>query len=156
MESVRDDLQVIVRRLDRLQAICCMSCCCEEVSLTQSHILFEIRRMGNPSMQGVAEELGVDITTFSRQAKSLEGQGLITRRVSPDDRRVHLLGLTEKGAAVLAGIDLHMSEQLAGVFSNMTPFEQECVSRSLGLLASAVQRNTEEKAGNLRKTTKTG
>lgn len=156
MVSVRNDLQVIVRRLGLLQASCCATCCGEEVSLTQSHILFEIRRMGNPSMQSVAEELGVDITTFSRQAKSLERQGLITRRVSPGDRRVNLLALTENGAAVIERIDLHMSEQLQSVFSYMTPFERECVSRSLCLLASAVQRNKEEKTRNLRKTTKTG
>ena len=52
--------------------------------MAQSHILFEIRRRGSPSMQQVAEELGMDVTTFSRQAKSLEGKGLIVRQVSPE------------------------------------------------------------------------
>ena len=58
--------------------------------MLQCHILFEIRRRESPSMQQVAEELGLDVTTFSRQAKNLVQKGLIVRQTSHDDRRVCL------------------------------------------------------------------
>ncbi|MBT0662866.1 MarR family transcriptional regulator [Geobacter pelophilus] len=138
METVREKLQIFVRRFGLLNASCCDECCGEQVSMVQSHILYEVRRLGNPSMQRVAEELGVDITTFSRQVKALEGRGLVVRQVSADDRRVNLLGLTEEGLQVLEQIDRYMSERLELIFANMTAFERETVVRSLALLNEAL------------------
>ncbi|HEX9023834.1 MAG TPA: MarR family transcriptional regulator [Geobacteraceae bacterium] len=138
MESVREGLQLFVRRFGLLNASCCDECCGEQVSMAQGHILFEIRRRGSPSMQQVAEELGMDVTTFSRQAKSLEAKGLIVRRVSPEDRRVALLGLTPSGENVLGRIDRYMADRIERLFSSMSPFERETVIRSLGLLNSAL------------------
>ncbi len=140
MESVRERLQIFVRRFGLLNAECCDECCGEQVSMVQSHILFEVRRAGNPSMQRVAEELGMDITTFSRQVKTLETKGLVTRQASPDDRRVSLLGLTSEGLQVLEKIDRYMAGRIERIFSGMTPFERETVIRSLGLLNEAVTK----------------
>lgn len=140
MESVREKLQVFVRRFGLLNASCCEECCGEDVSLVQSHILFEIRRLGSPSMQQVADELGMDVTTFSRQVKTIEGKKLIIRRVSPEDRRVCLLGLTGEGERVLEQIDRYMAAKIDRIFSFMTPFERETVIRSLGLMNEAVAR----------------
>lgn len=140
VESVREKLQIFVRRFGLLNAACCDQCCGEQVSLVQSHILFEIRRKGAPSMQQVAEELGMDVTTFSRQAKGLEGKGLIVRTVSPDDRRVSLLGLTDAGNEALGRIDSYMAGRIEQIFADMTLFERETVIRSLGLLNEALTR----------------
>jgi DNA-binding MarR family transcriptional regulator len=140
MESIREKLHVFVRRFGLLNASCCDECCNEQVSMAQSHILFEIRRMGSPSMQRVAEEMGMDVTTFSRQAKGLVGKGFIVRQVSPDDRRVNLLGLTDEGKRVLEQIDQYMAGKIEQIFSSMTPFERETVVRTLGLLNEAVDK----------------
>lgn len=138
MESIRENLRLFVRRFGLLNATCCDSCCGEQVSLVQCHILHEIRRMGTPSIQQVANELGMDITTFSRQIKSLERKGLILRRMSPDDRRVSLLSLTDSGTNVTEKIDLFMTSKIEHIFSPMTAFERETVIRSLELLNSAL------------------
>lgn len=140
MDSIREQIQIFVRRFGLLNASCCDECCGEQVSMVQSHILFEVRRVGSPAMQQVAEELGVEITTFSRQIKTLEAKGLVSRRVSPDDRRVTLLGLTDEGVRVLTQIDSYMTKQLDHIFGGMSLFERETVVRSLGLLNNAVNR----------------
>jgi DNA-binding MarR family transcriptional regulator len=140
MQNVREELQVFVRRFGLLNASCCEECCGEQVSIAHGHILFEVRRMGSPSMQRVAEELGMDVTTFSRQVKTLEAKGLVGRHVSPDDRRVNILSLTESGLHVLDNIDHYMTQKIEQIFSSMTPFERETVTRSLGLLNEAVAR----------------
>ena len=140
MESIREQLQIFTRRFGLLNESCCDECCGEQVSMTQSHILFEVRRSGSPSMQQVAEELGIDVTTFSRQAKALEAKGYISRRVSPDDRRVTLLELAGAGRQVLEKIDHYMAARLEKVFGGMTQFERETVVRSLGLLNEAVAK----------------
>lgn len=138
METVREQLQIFVRRFGLLNAASCDECCGQQVSMIQSHILFEVRRLENPSMQRVAEELGVDITTFSRQVKALESKHLIARRISPEDRRVNLLELTDEGGEVLERIDAYMAGRLERIFSGMSVFERETVVRSLGLLNSAI------------------
>ena len=140
MENVKEQLQVFTRRFGLLNASCCEECCGEQVSLVQSHILYEIRRTGTSSIQQVADELGMDITTFSRQVKTLEGRGLILRQVSPGDRRVSLLGLTVEGGRVLDQIDRYMANKLEQIFSFLTTFERETVVRSLGLLNEAVAK----------------
>lgn len=144
METIREQLQIFTRRFGLLNATCCDECCGVPVSLTQSHILFEVRRLATPSMQQVAEELGIDITTFSRQAKALETRELISRRMSPDDRRVTLLELTTAGREILTKIDTYMAARLENVFSRMSPFERDIVTRSLGLLNSALVQSSRE------------
>lgn len=140
METMREKLQIFIRRFGLLNAACCDECCGEKVTMAQSHILFEIRRIGSPSMQRVAEELGMDVSTFSRQVKGLEAKGLVVRQVSPDDRRVSLLGLTDEGTRVLEQIDRYMADKIEQIFSTMTPFERETVVSSLGLLNEAVAK----------------
>lgn len=140
MESLREQLQIFTRRFGLLNASCCDECCGEQVSMVQSHILFEIRRAGSSAMQQVAEELGMEITTFSRQIKSLEAKELVTRRVSPFDRRVTLLGVTDEGLRVLTQIDRYMTQRLDRIFEGMSVFEREAVVRSLELLNEAVTR----------------
>jgi DNA-binding MarR family transcriptional regulator len=140
METMREKLQIFVRRFGLLNASCCDECCGEKVTMAQSHILLEIRRIGSPSIQRIAEELGMDVSTFSRQVKGLEAKGLVVRQVSPDDRRVSLLGLTDEGTQVLAQIDRYMADKIEQIFSTMTPFERETVVSSLGLLNEAVAK----------------
>jgi DNA-binding MarR family transcriptional regulator len=140
MNTVREQLQIFVRRFGLLNATCCEACCGEEVSLVQSHILFEVRRRGAPSMQQVADELGIDITTFSRQIKALEGKDLVTRRPAEKDRRVSLLGLTTQGERVMERIECYMAGKMEQLFTVMSPFEREVVTRSFELLNEALAR----------------
>jgi DNA-binding MarR family transcriptional regulator len=140
MGAVREELKRFVRRFALLTAACDEVCCGEQVSAAQSHILGEIRNGGAPSMQQVAEELGIDVTTFSRQVKALEAKGLVGRSVSPDDRRVSLLHLTGHGEQVLQQIDRYMEARIELLFSGMTSFERETAVRSLGLLNEAIAR----------------
>lgn len=140
MKYLREGIHVFVRRFGFLYSSCCEAGCGEHVSPAQSHILFEIRRMGRPSMQQVAEELGIDSTTFSRQVKSLTEKGLTVRRVSQEDRRVNLLELTDEGVCMLERIDLQVNEKMVQVFSDMTDFERDCVCRSLELLSGVMEK----------------
>ncbi len=65
METPRELFQIMTRRLGLLNKDCCSIGGCD-LSATQSHLLYEIDRSHNPSMQQVADALGTDITTFSR------------------------------------------------------------------------------------------
>jgi DNA-binding MarR family transcriptional regulator len=137
-DNLREELQVFVRRFGLLSASCCESCCGEAVSLVQSHILLAVRRFESPSIRQAASELGIDITTFSRQVKRLESKGLIARRPCPEDRRANLLSLTDEGSRVLSQIEGFMGDTIGRIFSAMSPFERDVVTRSLAVLNEAM------------------
>jgi DNA-binding MarR family transcriptional regulator len=138
MHDVREILQTFVRRFGLLNAACNDVCCGEKVSLAQSHILYEIRKLNRPSMQKVAEELGMDITTFSRQIKTLTNKGLVSKANYSEDRRVYLLALTAEGERVLAQIDVFVAGKLEEVFAQLNGFERQVVISSLARLNDAL------------------
>ncbi|MCH6265891.1 MULTISPECIES: MarR family winged helix-turn-helix transcriptional regulator [Neobacillus] len=141
MENVRELFQVMTRRFGLLNKNCCQVGGAE-ISLVQSHILYELLRREKPSMQQVADTLGMDITTFSRQIQTLVKMELVVKSPLPEDRRVSQLTLTTQGKYVAAKIDADMNQYLSEVFSNMSEFEQEMVIKSVKLLNEAMSQST--------------
>lgn len=146
MENLRELFHVINRRFGFLDKQCCTSscgCCGDvEISPSQSHILYEIKRQHKPSIQQVAEALGTDITTFSRQIQSLIKMDLVKKTSNTDDRRIYILSLTEKGKSLSNMIDQEMNAYLNEVFSHMNEFEKETVIRSIKLLNESMDKSS--------------
>ncbi|MCK0471011.1 MarR family winged helix-turn-helix transcriptional regulator [Halalkalibacter sp. APA_J-10(15)] len=140
MENVRELFQIMTRRFGFLDKNCC-SVGGTDISLIQSHILYEIDRQHHPSIQQVAEALGTDITTFSRQIQSLIKMNLVQKTPDPADRRVSILSLTTEGKYVATTIDEQMKMYLNEIFSHMNEFEKETVIRSIKLLNDAMAKS---------------
>lgn len=140
MEKIREILQITMRRFGVLDKNCC-SIGNTEISLVQSHILYEIDKRNQPSMQEIAEIIGMDITTFSRQIQSLAKMELVNKQQSMTDKRVYVLQLTTQGKAIATSIDTQMNQYLEEVFSFMSDFEKETVIRSLKLLNSSMAKS---------------
>lgn len=140
MVNIREILQITMRRFGVLDKNCC-SVGKTEISLVQSHILYEIDKRSNPSMQEIAELIGMDITTFSRQIQSLVKMELVNKQQSMNDKRVYVLQLTMQGKAIATSIDTQMNQYLEEVLSFMSDFERETVIRSLKLLNSSMAKS---------------
>lgn len=140
MEKIREQFQIMTRRFGFLNKNCCSAGGCD-ISLIQSHILYEINRQHKPSIQQLAEALSTDITTFSRQVKSLMKLNLVNKTPDPDDRRVYILSLTTEGKSVETTIHQQMNAYLNEVFSHMNEFEKESVLRSIKLLNEAMAKS---------------
>ncbi|RKN85971.1 MarR family winged helix-turn-helix transcriptional regulator [Paenibacillus ginsengarvi] len=141
MENTRELFQIMTRRFGFLNKNCCTAGGCD-ISLIQSHILYEIDHQHKPSMQQVAETLGTDITTFSRQVQSLIKMNLVKKVPDPDDRRVYVLSLTVEGKYVATTIDQQMNAYLNEIFSHMNDFEKDTVIRSIKLLNEAMAKSS--------------
>jgi DNA-binding MarR family transcriptional regulator len=137
--NLRSILQMIVRRFGFLSEKCCENCCGENISLVQSHIIYEISRKDGSSMQEVAGALGIDITTFSRQIKTLVEQGVVSKTPHPNDNRVNILGLTAKGIEIESKINNEMVSYLNQILSNLSEYERDSVLRSIKLLDAAMK-----------------
>ncbi|MEO3944867.1 MarR family winged helix-turn-helix transcriptional regulator [Gorillibacterium sp. CAU 1737] len=140
MENARELFQIMTRRFGLLNKFCCTECGCD-ISLVQSHILYEVNRQHHPSMQLIAGILGTDITTFSRQVQSLVKMNLMKKTPDPSDRRVYTLSLTERGACIAASIDKQMTDFLNDVFSTMSEEERDMVLRSIALMNEAMAKS---------------
>lgn len=140
MESTRELFQIMTRRFGLLNKNCC-TVGGNDITPVQSHILFEVDRQHNPSIQQIAETLGTDITTFSRQVQSLIKLNLIKKTPDPADRRVSTLSLTVEGKYVATTIDQQMNAYLDEIFSFMTEFEKETVLRSIKLMNQAMAKS---------------
>ncbi|MEW5323654.1 MarR family transcriptional regulator [Geobacillus thermoleovorans] len=140
MENIRELFHIMTRRFGFLNKNCC-SVGDYEISLVQSHILYEIDRQQNPSIQKIANTLGIDITTFSRQVQSLVNMNLVKKTPYEQDRRVTILSLTNEGKYVATMIDQKMNQYLNEVFGYMNDFEKEIVLRSIKLLNSCMAKS---------------
>ncbi|WNS46113.1 MarR family winged helix-turn-helix transcriptional regulator [Paenibacillus sp. MMS20-IR301] len=141
MENLREIFQIMTRRFGLLDKNCCVAGGVD-ISLVQSHIIYEIDRKHNPSIQQVADGLAMDITTFSRQVQSLVKMGLVQKTPLPEDRRIYILNLTTQGKYIATVIDKQMNDYLIEVFSHMSEFERDMVINAIKLLNSSMEKSS--------------
>lgn len=140
MENLYDLIQVMNRRMGLLNKNCCRIND-TELSPIQNHILYEIHNQVSPSMQQVAETLGTDITTFSRQIQTLIKMGLVEKKPDFNDRRIYLLSLTKEGKNVLELTKNQMEVFLEDILSSMKKEEQEVVIQAFQLFNEKIAQS---------------
>ncbi len=97
----REVLRVFERELDRQNN---SSCCCG-VSLSQCHVLMELAKTDNISLNQLAQQLSVDKSAASRTVETLVAKEFVRRSIPREDRRTTMLGLTKTGTQVCRQIN---------------------------------------------------
>ncbi|WP_394188159.1 MarR family winged helix-turn-helix transcriptional regulator [Paenisporosarcina quisquiliarum] len=141
MDNKRELFQVLTRRFGLLNKNCC-SVGAIDISTVHSHIIYEIDKQHEPTMQQIAETLAIDVTTFSRQIQTLIKMELVTKSPSLNDKRYYVLALTTQGKFMASTIEASMNNYLGEIFSHMNEFEQETVLRSIKLLNNAMSKSS--------------
>ncbi|MGR3885708.1 winged helix-turn-helix transcriptional regulator [Pseudomonas sp. 1152_12] len=80
-------------------------------------LLVLVERLGPIGVVELADRVGRDYTTVSRQVAKLEGLGLILRQESTADRRVRESVITEKGKAMTDRVDDARERMGVSIFS---------------------------------------
>jgi DNA-binding MarR family transcriptional regulator len=96
---------------------------------------------GTPrSVADVASEAHMDVAAVSRQLRSLEGQGLLTRRASPDHGSVVLVESTDEGRRLAARLESVQQRHFAEALDDWT--DEQCgeLGRALVRLVDDLQR----------------
>jgi len=99
-------------------------------------LLVLIQRRGPLAVGELADRVGRDYTTVSRQVAKLENLGLITRRAGKTDRRVTEAVVTEKGRAMSKMLDAARERLTATVLADWTAHDLEELARLLRRLAN--------------------
>jgi DNA-binding MarR family transcriptional regulator len=82
-------------------------------SLTESRVLYEIMHSDPCTAKNIREKIQIDEGYLSRILDKFIQAGLITKAPSPEDRRLHLIGLTGKGIEAFAALNDN-SDRLIG------------------------------------------
>ena len=111
---LRELIRVLVRNLGILEKS--DSNCCG-VTISQCHAIVEVGRVGEISLNELAELLTLDKSTMSRTINNLVEDGLVVRELHPEDRRYITIKLTDEGINQRGTHDdLIMQE---GLYSNL-------------------------------------
>ncbi|MGW7248432.1 MarR family winged helix-turn-helix transcriptional regulator [Streptomyces decoyicus] len=89
---------------------------------------------GDQRATDLAADAFLDLSTVSRQVRSLVERGLVTRRPDPEDRRGSLLAATDAGRAAFAHYRAQRDAELAGLLEPWSPQDRADLIRLLGRL----------------------
>jgi DNA-binding MarR family transcriptional regulator len=105
-------------------------------------LLVRIERHGPIGVVEVADHVGRDYTTVSRQVAKLESLGLVERQGSATDRRVREAIVTPKGKAMTELVDAARERIGRAIFKTWEPDDIAQLVRLTRKFADAIQEGT--------------
>lgn len=101
-------------------------------------LLIGIERVGPIPLVELADGVGRDYTTVSRQVSKLEELGLVKREPNTVDRRIRKVAITPEGKAMTRRIDAARARIARKVFATWEPEEVESLVRLMRKFADAL------------------
>jgi DNA-binding MarR family transcriptional regulator len=101
-------------------------------------LLVVIERRGPIGVVDLADRIGRDYTTVSRQVAKLENIGLIEREASVKDRRISEAVVTPKGKAMTDAVDRARERIVGAMFATWDDHDVEQLVRLMRKFADAV------------------
>ncbi len=120
-----------------------------DLSMSQARVLFTVAHAGEPLPIGaIAEQVGTTLATAGRAVESLVRSGALERRESAEDRRVKLVGLTERGLEIVDAQHAQKRAALHTLVERLDPTDAEDLDRVLAtILAGDALRPTDREEG---------
>ncbi len=112
-------------------------------------LLVGIDRFGPVGVVELADRVGRDYTTVSRQVAKLEKLGLVERREGAADRRVREAVVTAAGKALNDRIDAAREQLGRAVFENWKPNDLDELARLMRKFADALREGPAERGGEV-------
>ena len=103
-------------------------------------LLVAIGRRGPIGVVELADNLGRDYTTVSRQVTKLEAQGLAHKQPNARDRRISEVTLSEQGQAIFAQIAVARQTLMNRVLANWSPEEVQALFTLTRKYADSLQQ----------------
>ncbi|CUH67418.1 DNA-binding transcriptional repressor MarR [Thalassovita gelatinovora] len=104
MQTDQHDFHGLLHSADLIEAELRRKLAPLNIQPRQARVLDAMGRMGAVSQSDLASQFGVTSASMSTMTDRLLAAGYITRAIDPASRRRHVLELTGKGHALLAGI----------------------------------------------------
>jgi MarR family transcriptional regulator for hemolysin len=101
-------------------------------------VLVSLKTERGASQRAMAESMGIQGATLTHHLNGMEAAGLVTRRRDPENRRVHIVELTESGEQLFGRLRAVAVEFDARLRSGLTEQELDEFVRVLEVLGGNV------------------
>lgn len=115
-----------------------------ELSNRQAEIILMANNHPGSSQDDMADRLLINKSVIARQLMTMEEAGLVSRSVSPRDRRVTMVSLTEKAEAMVPEIREINRQWEDFMTEGLTEEEHELLSRVLENVRTRIRRKLEQ------------
>lgn len=112
-------------------------------------LLVMVERLGPIGIVDLADRVGRDYTTVSRQVTKLESLGFVERQSSATDRRVREAVVTAGGKALTDKIDVAREAMARAIFADWTEQDVTDLARLMRRFADAVQPEPSGRTSNV-------
>jgi len=112
-------------------------------SLTEARVLYELAHRDRPDAVDLCRDLALDPGYSSRILRRLEKLGLVRRVPAADDRRRHILALTDRGRATFADLDARSAEEISRLLEPLSEADRDRLAESLATAESLLGRGSE-------------
>jgi len=109
------------------------------LTIAQVKSLFYISNEDDINFRKLAAAMKVTPSNVTGIIDRLVEQGLVSRTENPEDRRMLMLRLTEKGKTLIGNLKERRTSQMSGVLSTMNRDQLETVQRAFAFLAKAAE-----------------
>lgn len=117
----------------------------KDLSVTEMHTLEAIGTSGERSMSEVARKLNITVGTLTIAINKLIGKGYVVRRRIEEDKRVVLVGLTEKGLNANKVHEKFHDEMVKATIDQLSEHEEEILIGSLSKLSEFFKEKYESR-----------
>ncbi len=91
-----------------------------QYSLTESRVLYEISHMEECTAKKIRENIVIDEGYLSRIIDKFIQQGLVKKSPAPQDRRLHLIVLTEKGRREFQKLNENSNQSISQLIETLS------------------------------------
>jgi MarR family transcriptional regulator, transcriptional regulator for hemolysin len=98
-------------------------------------ILLSLKTRSRANQRELADAVGIQDATLTHHLNAMESTGLLTRRRDPENRRVHLVELTEAGESMFLQLRGAARSFDSRLHADLGAEDLACLRRSLELLA---------------------
>lgn len=117
----------------------------KDLSVTEMHTIEAIGTSGERSMSEVAKKLNITVGTLTIAINKLIGKGYVVRRRIEEDKRVVLVGLTEKGLNANRIHERFHDEMIKATIGQLSEKEEEILIGSLSKLSEFFKEKYESR-----------
>ena len=114
------------------------------MSQIRRQLLILLSEVGEISHAALQQQIAVDGATITRLVKQFESEGVLSRRLDPQDNRYTLVSLTVSGQQIVAGLSEAHSLFQTRLLDGIPRGEQEMVLRVLERLRANIRALQDE------------
>jgi DNA-binding MarR family transcriptional regulator len=111
-----------------------------DLSASAAYAMHRVRREGPIRLTTLASKEGVSQPSMTQLIQRLERLGLVARLADPDDGRAALIGITERGQALLDDRKRVRRERLTALLATLRPEEESALWLSARVALPVMRR----------------